>query len=66
MVKKYRVRIINYDKTRGGYRAGATAWINDSITEDINEAFVIRQQKQNASSRIEYKYVVEEWKKGMV
>lgn len=65
MVKKYRVRIINYP------RIGEKRWCRfgstDSggsyriTTKDINEAHRFREQKQRTSSRSEYVYQVEEW-----
>jgi hypothetical protein len=63
--KGYRVRIINYDKNTGKLKPGAVAWVNDSRTLDINEAFRIRSEKHRSSSNSAYVYTVEEWVKGM-
>lgn len=63
--KGYRVRITNYDKETGKYKAGKVAWVNDSRTQDVNEAFRIRAEKHRNSSNSFYVYTVEEWVKGM-
>ena len=55
MSKVYRVRITNFPSY------GEKRWCNYSMTEDINQAYLIRDEKEFTSTRIEYIYTVEEY-----
>lgn len=58
MSKIYRVRIINFPSI------GEKRWCNHTRTTDINEAYSFRLQKEQTTTRSDYKYIVEEYVKG--